>query len=205
MADKMKWLFFDMGSTLVDESKCVQKRCEMIVEENNIDADEFYDKVIECAKTDYHAIISAAELYGVKVPRWPGELECLYPDVEDVLCKLAKKYKLGIIANQCLGTKDRLDNWNIGKHFDIIVASAEEGCAKPDEKIFQIALERAGCKAEEAVMIGDRIDNDIVPAKKLGMKTVCVKQGFAKYHTVHNDCEIPDFIIECVGEINSIF
>lgn len=36
----------------------------------------------------------------------------------------------------------------------------------------------AKCKPENAVMIGDRIDNDIVPAKQLGMKTIWIKQGF---------------------------
>ena len=35
----------------------------------------------------------------------------------------------------------------------------------------------AGCQAENAVMIGDRLDNDIAPAKKLGMKTVWIRQG----------------------------
>ena len=58
----------------------------------------------------------------------------------------------------------------------IVIASAEEGVSKPDRRIFEIALERSGCKPENAVMIGDRIDNDIVPAKQLGMKTIWIKQ-----------------------------
>ena len=57
------------------------------------------------------------------------------------------------------------------------MASAEEGVAKPDRRIFDIALERSGCKPENAVMIGDRVDNDILPAKAVGMKTVLVGQG----------------------------
>lgn len=44
-----------------------------------------------------------------------------------------------------------------------------------------IALSRANCKAENAVMIGDRIDNDIVPANIMGFKTIWIKQGFGKY------------------------
>lgn len=58
-----------------------------------------------------------------------------------------------------------------------MIASAEEGVSKPDPRIFEIALGRADCKAEHAVMIGDRIDNDVVPAKKMGMKTVWIRQG----------------------------
>ena len=199
--DDIKWLFFDIGSTLVDESECVKKRCEVIIESNNIERQEFYNKVTECAKTDSYAVRAAAVYYGVEIPRWYGELEKLYPDTKMILDTLSKKYKLGVIANQVAGTKERLDNWNIGKYFDVVVASAEAGCAKPDLKIFNLALEQAGCKPNEAVMIGDRLDNDVVPAKQLGMKTVWVRQGFSKYQSVKNDNEQPDYMIDTIGDI----
>lgn len=200
----IKYLFFDIGSTFVDETECVKKRCEVIIESNNIDRQEFYDRVEECAKTDSYAVRAAALYYGAEIPRWYGELEKLYPDTKMILEILSKKYKLGVIANQVAGTKDRLDNWNIGKYFDVVVASAEAGCAKPDLKIFNLALKQAGCKPNEAVMIGDRLDNDVVPAKQLGMKTVWVRQGFAKYQGVKNIEEQPDYIIDTIGDILDI-
>ena len=200
----IKYLFFDIGSTLVDESECVKKRCEVIIESNNIDRQEFYDRVEECAKTDSYAVRAAALYYGAEIPKWYGELEKLYPDTKMILEILSQKYKLGVIANQVAGTKDRLDNWGIGKYFDVVVASAEAGCSKPDLKIFNLALEQAGCKLNEAVMIGDRLDNDVVPAKQLGMKTVWVRQGFAKYQSISNETEKPDFIIDSIGDILDI-
>lgn len=200
----IKYLFFDIGSTLVDESECVKKRCEVIIESNNIDRQEFYDRVEKCAKTDSYAVRAAALYYGAEIPRWYGELEKLYPDTKMILEILSQKYKLGVIANQVAGTKDRLDNWGIGKYFDVVVASAEAGCAKPDLKLFHLALEQAGCKPNEAVMIGDRLDNDVVPAKQLGMKTVWVRQGFAKYQSISNETEKPDFIIDSIGDILDI-
>lgn len=200
----IKYLFFDIGSTLVDETECVKKRCEVIIESNNIDRQEFYDRVEKCAKTDSYAVRAAALYYGAEIPRWYGELEKLYPDTKMILEILSQKYKLGVIANQVAGTKDRLDNWGIGKYFDVVVASAEAECAKPDLKIFNLALEQAGCKPNEAVMIGDRLDNDVVPAKQLGMKTVWVRQGFAKYQSISNETEKPDFIIDSIGDILDI-
>lgn len=200
----IKYLFFDIGSTLVDESECVKKRCEVIIESNNIDRQEFYDRVEECAKTDSYAVRAAALYYGAEIPKWYGELEKLYPDTKMILEILSQKYKLGVIANQVAGTKDRLDNWGIGKYFDVVVASAEAECAKPDLKIFNLALEQAGCKPNEAVMIGDRLDNDIVPAKQLGMKTIWVRQGFAKYQSISNETEKPDFIIDSISDILDI-
>ena len=200
----IKYLFFDIGSTLVDESECVKKRCEVIIESNNIDRQEFYDRVEECAKTDSYAVRAAALYYGAEIPKLYGELEKLYPDTKMILEILSQKYKLGVIANQVAGTKDRLDNWGIGKYFDVVVASAEAECAKPDLKIFNLALEQAGCKPNEAVMIGDRLDNDIVPAKQLGMKTIWVRQGFAKYQSISNETEKPDFIIDSISDILDI-
>lgn len=201
----IKYLFFDIGSTLVDETECVKKRCEVIIESNNIDRQEFYDRVEKCAKTDSYAVRAAALYYGAEIPRWYGELEKLYPDTKMILEILSQKYKLGVIANQSLGTKERLDNWGIGKYFDVVVASAEADCSKPDLKIFNLALEQAECKPNEAVMIGDRIDNDVLPAKQLGMKTVWVRQGFAKYQSISNETEKPDFIIDSIGDILDVF
>ena len=79
-----------------------------------------------------------------------------------------------------------------------MIASAEEGVEKPNPRIFQIALERANCLPENAVMVGDRLDNDIIPAKELGMKTIWVKQGFAEYKL---DSVSPDYIIKTLEEI----
>lgn len=202
---RIKWLFFDLGSTLVDETECVKKRCDVIIENNNIDKDGFYAKVKECAKTNSYAVKSAAQYYGAEIPRWFGEFEKLYPDTVTVLDKLSRKYKLGIIANQVAGTQKRIDNWGIGKYFDVVVASVEVGYAKPDFEIFNIALEQAGCNPTESVMIGDRLDNDIVPAKKLGMKTVWVRQGFARIQQIKSETEKPDYIIENIGDIVNIF
>lgn len=202
--NKIKWLFFDIGSTLVDESECLRERFNIIVNENNIDKNEFADKVLEYAKTDCHAIKPAAKFYGAEIPVWNTSLERLYSDVEKVLSSLSQTYKLGIIANQCLGTAERLNNYKIGKYFDVIIASAEEGCEKPDKRIFELALKRANCSPNEAIMIGDRLDNDIVPANKIGMKTVWVRQSFAKYQSPKNELEQPDCIINSISEIIEI-
>ncbi len=203
--ENLKWIFFDLGSTLVDESECLKKRCKVIIEQNNLDANEFYKKVLEYAEKDAFAIRWAAQDFGVALPKWFGELERLYPDVEEILKNLSQKFKLGIIANQVVGTQKRIDNWGIGKYFDVVVASAEVGCEKPDLKIFNMALKQVKCNPSEAVMIGDRLDNDIIPAKKLGMNTVWVRQGFAKFQSVKNELERPDYIVESIVDVVDLF
>ena len=163
------------------------------------------NKVYVEAKTCPTPIRAAAKAYGVVLPEWDNSLEKLYTATFGVLQSLYGKYKLGIIANQSLGTQDRIDNWGIGKYFDVVVASAEAGCAKPDPKIFTMALNQAKCAPEEAFMVGDRLDNDILPAKKMGMKTVWVRQGYARLQSVDDESKRPDYVIDDIDEIIDLF
>ena len=201
----MKWIFFDLGATLVDESDVYKSRCEFATRQLNIEPAEFMNMIYEQAKISPTPIRTAAKAYGVTLPEWDNSLEKLYKSAPDVLSALHGKYKLGIIANQSLGTQERIDNWGIGKYFDVVMASAEAGCAKPDLKIFTAALNKAGCAPADAVMIGDRLDNDIIPAKKLGMKTVWVRQGYAIYQTINDDSNRPDHIVDCIDELIPLF
>ena len=205
LMNKIKWIFFDLGSTLVDESAVYENRIEEITQSNNIDKNEFVAKVIECAQTSPKPIVSAAEDYGVNVPAWRHDLEVLYPDSKEVLQRLSQKYKIGIIANQDFGTEQRLTDFNVHQYINLVIASAEEGVAKPDLRIFQIALARADCKPEEAVMVGDRIDNDIIPANKIGMTTMWIKQGFGTYAEPKTVEEQPDYIVNSLAEITEVF
>ena len=205
LMNKIKWIFFDIGSTLVDESAVYENRIKEITQGNNIDKNEFVAKVIQRAQTSPKPVVSAAEDYGVNVPAWRHDLEVLYPDSKEVLQRLSQKYKIGIIANQDFGTEQRLTDFNVHQYINLVIASAEEGVAKPDLRIFQIALARADCKPEEAVMVGDRIDNDIIPANKIGMTTVWIKQGFGSYAEPKTVEEQPDYIVNNLAEITELF
>ena len=197
----MKWMFFYFGATLVDERDVYKSRCGYAVEHANISLEEFMNKVFELAKTSPTPIRVAAKSYGVVLPEWDNSLEKLYDSAYSVLSSLHGKYKLGVIANQTLGTQERLDNWGIGQFFDVVMASAEAGCAKPDLRLFEMALQKAKCDPSDAIMVGDRLDNDIIPAKKLGMKTVWVRQGYAIYQCIDDESKQPDYIVDSIEEL----
>ena len=162
-------------------------------------------RAIEFYKQNKRGHKEVMKLLGVEYPVWSPEYEELYPDTAECLRTLGKKYKLGIIANQIPGAEKRLENMGIRQYFDVFVASAEEGVAKPDPRIFSIALARAGCTPDQAVMIGDRIDNDIAPAKQMGMKTVWIKQGVGQYWNIQGDYETPDFEVNNLSELLRLF
>ena len=201
----MKWIFFDLGATLVDETDVCISRCEYAIRQLNISREDFMNKVYEEARICPTPIRAAAKAYGVSLPEWDNSLEKLYEATGSVLSSLYGKYKLGIIANQSAGTQGRIDHWGIGRYFDVVVASAEAGCAKPDLEIFTMALEKANCEPAEAFMVGDRLDNDIYPAKKLGMKTVWVRQGYAQYQCVDDESKRPDYVVDSIDEIVDLF
>ncbi|HEL0121197.1 TPA: HAD family hydrolase, partial [Streptococcus equi subsp. zooepidemicus] len=63
--------------------------------------------------------------------------------------------------------------------YNLSVSSSDVGLQKPDLALFRYALDQAGVLARDAVYIGDRVDNDIIPAKTLGMTAIRIHQGLA--------------------------
>lgn len=193
MFNNIQWIFFDVGSTLMDESKVYDRRIREMAEKAKTSYDEIYNRMIEFYKQNKKGDLEVARELGIDKPKWHVEDEELYPEAEQCLKVLALSYKIGIIANQSLGTADRLKEKGILRYIDLVIASAEEGVSKPDLQIFDLALKRAHCTAERAVMVGDRLDNDIAPAKALGMKTIWIKQGFGRFSVPGSEEETADF------------
>lgn len=204
MFENVKWLFFDVGSTLIDESVPYEHRMREIAGLSGKPYESVFDTAMEFYRQNKKGDLEAAKLFDVRLSAWHKEEEILYADAQKCLELLSQKYKIGIIANQSPGTKERLDGHGILQYIDLVIASAEEGVAKPEPKIFELALERSGCKPENAVMIGDRIDNDIVPANLLGMNTIWIKQGFGQYWNVTEEIEQADYTVNNLTELGGI-
>ncbi len=202
--DKIKWIFFDMGSTLIDESIAIEHRIREVIEGTDITYEQFLEKKVFFAKQNKPADLETLKYFDLMKTPWHKEDERLYPDASECLERLHKRYKIGIVANQSLGSEERLKKFGIRKYIDVLVASAEEGVAKPDRRIFEIALARAGCKPEEAAMVGDRLDNDIVPANELGMYTIWIKQGNWVYAKPKERMEYPDWTIQSLKELEEL-
>ncbi len=74
---------------------------------------------------------------------------------------------------------------------------------KPNPLMMRTGIKRLGLHAEEAVMIGDRMDTDIVTGIEAGMDTVLVLSGFSDLNTVEQYPYRPKYILNHVGEIVS--
>ena len=198
MFKQAEWLFFDVGSTLVDESRANAHRILDAIEGTDISYEQAYAQAVQLAKQNITAPIRRL---GLPIIPWHREDEIVYPHAVECLSKLHKKYKIGVIANQSPGTADRMKEYGLSQYLDLIIASAEEGIEKPDLKIFELALKRANCLPENAVMIGDRLDNDIVPAKRMGLKTIWIRQGFGGMGHPSTEEDTPDYCVNDLWEL----
>ena len=199
MFKQIEWLFFDVGSTLADESKANEHRILDAIVGTDISYEQAYIQAVQLAKQN---IAHPLKCLGLSVKPWHCEDETIYPQAAECLSALHKRYKIGIIANQSPGTTNRMKRYGLSQYLDLIIASAEEGLAKPDLRIFELALRRANCLPDAAVMVGDRLDNDIVPAKQVGLKTIWIRQGFGGMASPSTAEETPDF---CVNNFEELF
>lgn len=198
----IKWLFFDLGSTLIDETECEEFRIKDLLRQSSILTREILnEKYREYTSKNCSPYKEIIKKYRLKEVEWPTNLEKLYPGVPSILEHLVKKYHLGVIANQRYGTKQRLEQYGIRKYFDIVISSSELGVSKPSLEIFQNALTSAKCNPEEAYMIGDRLDNDIEPAVKLNLHTIWVRQGLFANSNLEIVKLKPEISIDKISEI----
>ncbi len=170
----LKAVFFDVGETLVDEER-------------------YWREVAAEAGVAAHVVLAAlgvtialgeehTELWrhlGLPRPAAPAvpyEDDDLYPDAVRCLGVLREKgYTVGVAGNQ----DALLDAWLRESRLPINIAgsSASWGVRKPERAFFERMISEAGCDPEELVYVGDRVDNDVLPALAAGIVAVHLRRG----------------------------
>jgi HAD superfamily hydrolase (TIGR01549 family) len=108
-------------------------------------------------------------------PEWFGE-DDLYPDVRPALARLRDEgLWVGIAGNQTALAGGVLRD--LGLPADMIATSDDWGVTKPDPEFFRVMIEVSPVGADETLYVGDRLDNDIVPAARLGLRTALINRG----------------------------
>ena len=212
----LRWIYFDLGWTLVDEEAALRSRFACVAAlartwgldlEPGALRDAMEDANHRFAPRPFGAALEAVGLDTERIREidrhcpFPVDLEHLRDGVEDVLDSLGRDHRLGVIANQSPGTEGRLVGFGIRHHFDAVFASAELGIKKPDPEIFRLAAEAAGCAPVEIAMVGDRLDCDIGPAKRAGWRTVRVRLGPSRTQEPRDECERPDATVEDIRDV----
>jgi putative hydrolase of the HAD superfamily len=99
----------------------------------------------------------------------------LFPDALEALQQLRDRdLQLGLISNFEEWLERLLEALEVSRFFDVRVISGIEGLEKPDTKIFEVALDRAGVAAGDSAYVGDNVHFDVEPAAEVGMHPVLI-------------------------------
>ena len=101
-----------------------------------------------------------------------------YPEAVEALRGLrAAGFRLGVLANQPASARADLDRAGITALCDGVWLSAAVGLSKPDPAFFRVALDAWALAPARVAYVGDRPDNDVAPAKRLGLTAVRLRRG----------------------------
>ena len=121
-----------------------------------------------------------AELMQVATKMWRFTPDDLYPDAKKCISAFKSQgIKIGLVANHPESSVESLKSDGIFELIDFLGISAVVGIEKPDPAIFELALSKLNVAGKDCVHIGNRIDTDVIPAKKLGIRTVWIRRGEA--------------------------
>lgn len=175
-------VFFDIGETLVDETEPIGRWADWL----EVPRLTFFAAIgAVMARETRPALIHAIDMVRpdldsaafVREHRESGfTVDDLYPDALPTLLRVREMgYRVGIAGNQPPLADDVIRA--SGLPFEWLLISALEGVQKPDLAFFTRITEVSGLPAASIAYVGDRVDNDIVPAHAAGMVAVHVRRG----------------------------
>lgn len=179
-----RWVCLDVGETLIDETRI----WSLWADELGVPRLTFMaalGAVIERGEEhrDVFGVLGFGEMewraHGPEVERRYGGFQekDLYPDARPALTALSTAgYRLAILANQPASRTGELRA--LGISADVLAMSDELGVAKPDPAFFARAQSLMGDPPPANVAyVGDRVDNDVLPALEAGMRAVWLRRG----------------------------
>ncbi|MEA2640210.1 MAG: putative hydrolase of the superfamily [Chloroflexota bacterium] len=190
-------VFFDVGGPLnteVSHERLIDGHIRSALAAEGIEVDDVAyaaasQWAVECfAPNAYQAIVwrlsSADARVAERVYRVVWERATtldafeLRPGIAELLFRLKQRgLKLGLAANQPATTIPVLDAAGVGRFFDSREVSETLKLRKPDPRFFLKLCEQLNVRPSESIMVGDRIDNDVVPARSIGMRTILLRTG----------------------------
>jgi HAD superfamily hydrolase (TIGR01549 family) len=180
----IKAVFFDVGETLVNEERQwglwadwmgVTRFTFFAAMGAVIAQNQHHSRVFEIIKPGFDRQAANLERQRAGIPD-ELQLSDFYADAIPCLQALrASGYKVGLSGNQPTRAEELLNSF--GLPVDFIASSSSWGIEKPDVRFFQKILEITALAAHEVAYVGDRLDNDILPALEVGMKAIFVRRG----------------------------
>lgn len=188
MSGYVRAVLFDIGGPIYDDrvyAEALRTGLEQLGAP--VTAGAFNDEYERCRRAQAGFTRPLAERFGVSPDAlartasrsWRYPPAALFPDAGKAIRRLAGRYQVGILANQPREARLALERDGIAPCIDFWVLSGEVGMAKPDPRIFAYAVELAKYPAERVAYVGNRLDNDIRPARRAGLRPIWLLRGEA--------------------------
>lgn len=184
---------FDVGETLVNETTEYQAWADWLgVPHHTFSATfgaviargEDYRQVFQVFRPGFDLKAERQRRAEAGRPEDFGERD-LYPDVHRCLAALkAQGYLVGIAGNQTARAGDILRS--LGFAADFIATSDDWQAEKPSPEFFAALIAECNMPAGQIAYVGDRLDNDILPALEAGLVTVFLRRGPWGYQHQHD-------------------
>jgi HAD superfamily hydrolase (TIGR01549 family) len=205
----LRAVFFDVGETLIDEQRMWRGWATYL----GVPADEFLAAFADViARGEDHRRVfgrfrpgfDLAAARRERAARGDDDMfaaQDLYPDAAPCLRELrARGYRIGIAGNQPEGAVAAIEALDLA--VDTVVSSASIGVEKPSPAFFARLLELAGVPARAIAYVGDRLDNDVLPARAAGLTTVFLLRGpWAKVHACWPEAALADIRLGSLAEL----
>jgi putative hydrolase of the HAD superfamily len=206
-------VFLDIGGVLYDDTVYARAWHRALRDAGATFSDEQFDAVYTRARAEqsgsFRRKLAAAflpdadlrELERLASRYWSYPPTALYDDVLPCLAELRDRYRLGVIANQPGEVRSALARDGLDASFEVWGVSDELGVGKPDPALFELSVRTAGVAPGAAVMVGDRLDYDVRPAKAVGMRTVWMLRGEAPDEPTFEQLAEADAAIRGLAEL----
>ena len=164
------WVVLDLGETLVDETRAWAAHADRLGVPHLTFMAVLGAVIAE--RRDHREVF---RFFGdAPVPPWSVSEEDLYDDALATLEALRSGgYRVAVMGNQPVEALALLRTLPV----DRVAASAEWGVHKPDPAFFTRVAQEVGAPPARIAYVGDRVDNDVLPAKEAGMVAVHLRRG----------------------------
>ncbi|NLU84867.1 HAD family hydrolase [Rhodococcus sp. HNM0569] len=201
LPDDLRCVVFDVGETLVDETRLwaeLARRAGVTpftltavlgsLIARGEDHRQIWD-ILGCERPDTTVVVERDDLY-------PDALECL-------AAVRTAGLTVGIAGNQPEGAEDQL--LALGFTADFLASSTRWGVAKPSVEFFERVLVSAHCPAPAVLYVGDRLDNDVLPARAVGMRTALLRRGPWGYlHSRAPEAHLADLRLDSLTQLSRL-
>jgi FMN phosphatase YigB (HAD superfamily) len=205
-------VFFDVGETLIDESTeygtwadwlGIPRHTFSAVFGQTIAAGRDYREVFQHFRPGFDLTVERRRRAEAGLAEHFNGRD-LYPDARRCLTALRTAgYFVGIAGNQTARAGRLLHELNLD--VDLIATSDDWVAEKPTQAFFTALIDAAARPAEHIAYVGDRLDNDIHPATRAGLKTVFIRRGpWGHFYANQPEAVTADVMIDSLDSLASL-